>query len=93
MQEREARSFSVTLTSGAEGAAAEAPPPLLVYDGATGLFPEYCGFWSEYYKTQSRVPEDVEWLYGGSLSRVEVMRELRRVVGEGQRVSMAALFP
>eukprot|EP00933_Yihiella_yeosuensis_P041188 TRINITY_DN3560_c0_g2_i1.p1 TRINITY_DN3560_c0_g2~~TRINITY_DN3560_c0_g2_i1.p1 ORF type:complete len:393 (-),score=58.22 TRINITY_DN3560_c0_g2_i1:168-1310(-) len=78
-RERADRPFSVYCKGSSEE---ELKAPLCVYKGETQSFPVYRGFWSEYYKSHKRYPENVEWIYREPRKKKDVTEAIKRLINE-----------
>lgn len=90
-RERDTRGFALRLCEGAGGfvgghVAGGVTSPTLVYDGATGQFPQWSAFWSGHYSRHPRRPADVRWLYREPRVREQVGKVLKRLVDSGEDV-------
>merc|ERR1712224_802102 len=65
-RERTQRGFSLTLydTGFSDRHSSEGvTTPVLAYDASKGALVQRDSFWSRYYATHARCPEDVRWIY------------------------------
>lgn len=93
--ERKTRGFSLDLADDSNSVATNVSggvkSPILVYDAGQKAFPQYHGFWSNYYKKYPRKPSDVCWNYRGKRDQMQVRLVVRQLIRSGQEVEDTAI--